>query len=159
MSPRRKLDRKQIEFFWSKIKISDGCWEWQGYIQKSRRNYAVIKFWGRPQRASRVMWLIEHGRWPGRFFVCHRCDNPKCVRPSHLFLATQKGNMRDMLKKGRDNYARGEKSGASKLTTKQILEIRKSNLPQRILSKIYGVVQTQIGRIKRKERWAHVPEM
>jgi hypothetical protein len=67
--------------------------------------------------------------------------------------------MRDMLKKGRDNYARGEACGSSKLTEKDVIEIRKSTLPQRILSKIYGVVQTQIGRIKRKERWAHVPEM
>lgn len=92
--------------------------------------------------------------------VRHTCDNPRCIEPEHLVVGTHQDNMDDMSK--RDRQAKGETQGTSKLITSQILEIRALYIPrskhadQRALAKIYGVDQTTIGRIVRKEHWSHV---
>jgi hypothetical protein len=80
--------------FWSKVKKTASCWLWTGYIDQ--RGYG--KMWRFPQKAalvSRVSWELHNGPIPEGMNVLHRCDNPKCIRPSHLYLGTQSENMRD----------------------------------------------------------------
>jgi hypothetical protein len=98
------------ERFWAKVDRSaaDECWPWMA--ARFDNNYGA--FWrdGRQQRASRVAWELEHGPIPPGMLVCHRCDNPPCVRPDHLFLGTDTDNKRDMAEKGR--AAQGDANGA-----------------------------------------------
>lgn len=87
--------------FWSKVSKNDGdgCWEWTGVIQ----NEGYGRFWLKPKMitAHRFSYELHHGAIKCGALVLHRCDNPKCVRPDHLFLGTPADNMQDMLKKDR----------------------------------------------------------
>ncbi len=87
--------------FWQKVQKGDGCWEWQG--SRNKLGYGITSLRGRAIRAHRVSWEIVNGPIPDGLLVCHRCDNPACVRPDHLFLGTQIDNLRDMRTKGRGN--------------------------------------------------------
>jgi hypothetical protein len=75
------------------------CWIWKG-AKKHGTSYGLVKFLGKPMRAHRVAWFIIHGEWPSEC-ILHRCDNPPCVRDSHLFDGTQADNMADRYNKGR----------------------------------------------------------
>lgn len=84
--------------FWQKVRKSDGCWEWTARV--SPEGYG--EFWDdRNVRAHRFSWSLVNGPIPDGLMVCHRCDNPRCVRPDHLFLGTNRENIRDMMAKGR----------------------------------------------------------
>lgn len=94
------------ERFWQKVQKEDYCWQWTaGSLPEPGFGYGKIRVGGRGSKiavAHRVSWFLEHGAWPSdEAVVCHRCDNPKCVRPEHLFLGTQKENIRDCIAKGR----------------------------------------------------------
>lgn len=80
---------------WSKVTKGDGCWVFGGWLDK--KGYGWISH----KAAHRVAWEAANGPIPNGIFVCHRCDNPSCVRPDHLFLGTQRDNMRDASSKGR----------------------------------------------------------
>src|SRR5437867_4194449 len=83
--------------FWAKVRKGEGCWEWTG---STDRRYGELWFNGRTEKAHRVAWILTHGTEPpGQ--VCHRCDNPRCVRPDHLFLGSMSDNINDCVRKGR----------------------------------------------------------
>lgn len=89
--------------FWSKVRKDDGCWEWTASV--NRRGYGWLHFGGKVERkalkAHRVSWEIHNGPIPDGLWVLHKCDNPRCVRPDHLFLGDRTDNMRDCAAKGR----------------------------------------------------------
>src|SRR5690348_7112088 len=95
-----------VKRFWSKVEKTDGCWIWRGTMNGV--GYGV--FWlpmGKPRNANsrvyahRLSYEMHEGKIPDGMFICHRCDNPACVNPDHLFLGTQSDNMTDCSRKGR----------------------------------------------------------
>lgn len=86
--------------FWAKVDISGDCWLWSGAIY-AESGYGRLSFQRKALGAHRVAWQLVNGPIPDGMLVCHRCDNPPCVRADHLFLGTQSDNIADMWAKGR----------------------------------------------------------
>ena len=130
------------------------CWVWKGTV--STGGYAQISENRKTLRANRVAWFLTTGKWPNPF-ACHKCDNPLCVRFSHLFEGTNADNAKDMAQKGRCKgvppHVPGELNGNSKLREEQITQIRNSTDSQRTIAKQFGVSQAQVQRIKARESW------
>lgn len=156
---------KDIDRFWSKVSIaddSDSCWEWQAC--RDRKGYGIISIGSKTDgtntvaRAHRLAYLLAFETDPNSLHVLHKCDNPSCCNPKHLFLGTPQDNTSDMIKKGRQ--AKGEKSGQAKLTEAQVREIRKryrsGNIFQRELAKEYGVTTSLISAIIRRSKRKYV---
>ena len=101
--------------FWSHIDKSGECWIWTG--AKTRGGYGHLNYQKRYYRAHRLAWILTFGPIPepswgeSELEVCHKCNNPACVRPDHLFLGTHGDNIRDMWKKGRGKSPLSELSG------------------------------------------------
>lgn len=131
-----------------------GCWLWTG--SKIQGGYGKLWVYGKYMLAHRYSWQLHNGPIPDELCVLHRCDNPSCVNPDHLFLGTQADNLADMRAKGRDNQPKGEAHGMAKLTEPEIPLIRNDPRLHRIIAADYGVSSTLISVIKRCERWAHI---
>jgi len=147
------IEQSDEDRFWAKVNIksSGKCWEWQG--AKNKTGYGVFRVDGKNVLAHR--WVCEPV--PEGTCVLHACDSPSCVNPYHLFLGSQKDKVVNMVEKGRDNWVTGERNGQSKLTEKQVRAIRKDNRSLRKIASDYGVNDTLIGMIKRRERWSYLP--
>ena len=166
--------------FWSYVNKTDGCWEWTGGLSSAGYGRATSAF-RRTDYAHRIAWREAHGEIPVGMFVCHTCDNPKCVRIDHLFLGTPKDNAQDMAKKGRsfaqahpervargekhssvvrrDMRPRGESSGTSKLTAADVLfiieEAKKGATVRAIAKKLSHVSASAVGNVVTGRCWAH----
>lgn len=109
--------------------------------------------------AYRICWELCFGKpIPDGFCVCHKCDNPNCVNPDHLFLGTQLDNVRDMHTKGRAKYKvhRGEKHGMAILSEKDVADIkmlREWGLMHKDLAVMFGVCKSQIGNVLNGVSW------
>jgi len=92
-------------YFWAIAQpdlTSDTCWEWPGFRNNGKWPYGFFTLDGEQMPAHRAAWILAYGPIPDGIFILHRCDNPPCVRPSHLFAGTPLDNMRDMIAKGRN---------------------------------------------------------
>jgi HNH endonuclease len=142
--------------FWSKVRKTSTCWVWVAC--KHSFGYGVFRCKTVLYRAHRISWEWEKGKIPRDKCVLHKCDNPACVRPSHLFLGTKLENTQDMIRKGRDvqDPARGEDC-ARKLTWRRVRSIRRKyatgEFTQAELAQEFGVSQPMVGYIVRHEQW------
>lgn len=138
--------------FWSRVDKSGECWEWTalrntggygrifvGRCRVTHKNHVTI--------APRVSWTMAHGRIPEGLCVCHKCDNPPCVNPAHLFLGTQGENARDCASKRRHHH--GERHRFSKLTDEDVRRIRELSAvrPQTKIARDYGISQGHVSEI------------
>jgi hypothetical protein len=141
--------------FWHQFEHADGgCWRWTGAV--NNKGYGRFSHSGQVYGAHRIAFAIgKNTALPGVVMVCHRCDNPACVNPDHLFLGTAADNNRDMVQKGRARGPKGLSNGRGKLSPEDIQAIRESTERQVDLCRKYGVSDGHISRIKSGERRAN----
>lgn len=137
--------------FLEQMKDRDGCWEW---AHRNDKGYGRCILDGRRHMAHRASYIVTFGEIPHGLLVCHRCDNPACVRPDHLFVGTYLDNNRDMANKGR--VARGPMKPQAKLTESLVREIRADPRPAIEICRQYGVHVGTIHRVRSRHIWAHV---
>ena len=156
-----------MDRFWAKVRKTEGCWDYVGRSGKVRGSslkkgggYGAFLFGGKVVSAHRVSWMLERGQIPAGMNVLHRCDNTRCVRPDHLFLGTQRDNMRDMFKKGRAVRLRGVQHPCSVLTEEQVHEIRAASGRGEgsRLARKFGMTKSAVYNIRRRRTWAWLPE-
>lgn len=132
--------------FWDRVHKSDGCWRWAGPL--NNKGYGRFSFGRESYGAHRIAFALgKSTALPGVVMVCHRCDNPSCVNPDHLFLGTAADNNRDMKQKGRAVGPKGLANGRGKLSEQDIQAIRESTERQVDLCARYGVSDGHISRI------------
>ena len=162
-------DRIPIKIrFWEKVKKQaehNGCWLWVG--AKGNYGYGVIGKGGRGEglaRAHVLSWeWANNKKVPEGMCVCHSCDNPSCVNPKHLFIATQQENLVDMRLKQRGSAPPlhyGEKQHCAKLSPNKVKEIRKLHVSglfkHRDLAKIFDVSKNTITSLLSGKTWRHI---
>lgn len=153
-----------VEFHNSYIpEPNSGCWIWEKSL--NNRGYGLLQRGGYRGYAHRFSYSHFIGNIPKGMFVCHQCDLRCCVNPDHLWIGTHIDNMNDCLAKGRHvsqsynaNQARGECIGQSKLTSKEVLEIRAigMSLSQRKIAIAYGVTKNAIKLVLQRKTWNHI---
>jgi hypothetical protein len=141
---------------------TDTCWNWTGY--RNHDGYGKLIVGTKQRFAHRLAWEVVNGAIPADMCVCHHCDNPACVNPSHLFLGTHRENMLDAYRKGRkapaptflQSGAKGERNAKSKLTADDVRTIRSSSLSTADLAGTYGVSPESIRNAITRRTWGHI---
>lgn len=154
--------------FWSLVRVggADECWEWLG-PRRHGTAYGVLQFCRQRLNATHVALELSGVMIGDGLFACHRCDNPPCVNPAHLFVGTQTDNMRDAAGKGHVHRGgrvtgarpRGETIGTSKLTEAQVVEIRilRANGERPfIIAKRFGLSPDYVTILAEGRSWKHV---
>lgn len=147
--------------FEEKTRRTDGCWEWQGACDVY--GYGRYYHLNTDGKAHRVAYQFACGPIPSDHVVCHRCDNPKCVRPDHLFLGLQADNARDMYAKGRQNLSglaaadhSGDNHGQAKLTARDVeemLALLKAGMTPKEASRRYNISLSRVYSIRSGRAW------
>lgn len=150
--------------FWSNVNkkgpvhpvLKTRCWLWTKAKQSD--GYGSTWIQGKSELAHRVAWFLIYGKWPTPCGL-HKCDNPPCCNPDHLFEGTDQDNSNDKIRKGRFNALSGIKNGRAKLRLIDIEKIRKEygtgRTSHRKLAVKYQVNQSHIARIVRGKAWAN----
>lgn len=167
------LPKTTAERFWPKVVNTgvESCWKWTG--AKHQYGYGRILHNGAIHESHRVSYELHYGAIPELMHVCHKCDNPECCNPLHLFLGTNTDNRRDSVSKRRhshgstagrvrhpDRYPVGEQCSHSKLTESDVREIRTTfatgDITKTSLANKYGVTIMAISRVISRKTWKHV---
>jgi DNA-binding XRE family transcriptional regulator len=148
------MDEVAVSRFWDKVDKDEpgDCWEWTASV--GSHGYGQIWDGFTNWLAHRFSYHIHHGPIPDGLFVCHHCDNKRCVNPDHLFLGTTDENMADAVRKGR--MESGEDRYNSKLTEPEVLEIvarHDAGESQSALAEDYGVSRGTINSIVAGYSW------
>ena len=148
------------ERFWAYVSRRRGkgvCWEWTGTVIST--GYGKIHLGpGQPGLAHRYSYELHYGPIPAGLFVCHHCDNRRCVNPRHLFCGTQQDNVDDMEAKGRavKRGAHGETNGGARLAEAAVRDIRASSDAAQKIAEQHGVSVSLIYAIRQRRIWKHI---
>jgi hypothetical protein len=145
--------------FWSKVDKSGDCWEWTGALDKL--GYGDFRQGQKHIKSHRVSWELANGKIPEGICVLHKCDNPPCINPSHLFLGTHADNMQDCTNKGRRSnppVRMGAGNNKAKLDNQKVLEIREvaGTMSNRAIAAKFNVDPSVIGDVIARRTWRHV---
>lgn len=134
---------------------SPSCWLWISGTDS--HGYGKIQYQCSSHKAHRLAYQIYVGNIPDGLHVLHRCDNPRCVNPDHLFIGSHADNMKDKTTKGRAHGAHpGSDHHKAKLTDCDVLKIRSDPRCNRLISEEYGICRQQVGDIKHRKYWSHI---
>ena len=137
-------------------KRDNGCWEWVGH--KNIRGYGMQRFGSKAEFAHRKSYKLHRGEIPNGLCVLHKCDNPGCVNPDHLWLGTIQDNNLDCVRK--DRHSKGEGRPGCKLKEKDVLEIRdlhqSGKLSAKEISIMFDLDWSYIYQILSKRKWKHI---
>ena len=168
-----------LEHFWTYVKQTQDCWLWEGGKHSATYGYFCLNAYHNAHKknlsilAHRFIYQALYGLLPQGICVCHHCDNPPCVRPSHLFAGTRHANNTDRAQKGRsganiglamkrypERRVHGERQHSAKLTAAQVQQIRtwyqEGIMSQRALARHFGLGKSAIVKVIRKQTWKHV---
>ena len=138
---------------------NSGCWLWLG-MQQVGKEYGLFCFKQRTVKAHRASWEIYCGEIPVGMSVLHKCDNPPCVNPDHLFLGSQSDNIKDRVKKGRSRGPTGESAPLAKLTATKVIELRRlherNGVSVQDLADRFGIHKATVHKILKGNIWRHV---
>lgn len=154
------MDMTNIERFMSKVypEPNTGCYLFIGSTKRNGYGQLLSKSYNGFNLAHRFAYYLEYGEFDRSMNVCHKCDNPICVNPDHLFLGTQFENCKDMTEKGR--RVRGEGFKSAKLNDESVIKIRQlyatGNFLQKEIAKMFSVGKTSIVYILSRKTWNHV---
>lgn len=145
--------------FWRRVDQSGDCWVWTGTSLDA--GYGRIGWRGEKVIASRLAYELTVGPIPDGMWVLHRCDNPPCVNPEHLFLGTRQDNIDDMVAKGRQrsggHATAADRNARAKLTWEKVREIRRRYIPRRVslarLAREFGVSPDTVHAVVRGDSW------
>lgn len=155
---RETIDIKGRFLYYVKIPLNpNDCWEWIGF--RSPLGYGRFKLNGIILLAHRISYILFNGEIDSALCCLHKCDNPGCVNPNHLFLGTREDNVKDARQKGRSCYAIGEKNGRVKLIEYKVKEIKALLLQgksQADIAKNFGVSQSTVSSIKQGRNWKYI---
>jgi hypothetical protein len=146
-----------IDRFWARSKRAGDCREWVGARLPNGYGVYCTKLLkvGPRQYAHRIAYVLAHGPIPAGMFVCHHCDNPSCVEPTHLYLGTPKDNSNDAQRKGR---MRGQFK--PRLTADMVREMRATYATGTVtffdLADRYGITFQHAHSVVRRRCWNHV---
>ncbi len=142
------------------------CWNWTGARispKSSKFRYGTLNVGkGKTELVHRLAYTLWIAKIPFGLFVCHKCDNPACFNPDHLFVGDNQDNMRDKVKKGRSYTGdhKGENNAAAKLTTEQVQDIKQlltDGMKYKFIAEKYGITSAAVSAIKNEDRWGHIP--
>ena len=133
------------------------CWEWTGNCPDGRYGHFSID--GEPVKAHR--WIYEQliGEIPDGLLIRHKCDNPKCVCPTHLTVGSHSDNTSDMIERGRNADRKGTKHPLARVREDEVQEIRRlcgQGMTQSDVADMYRISRSQIGKIIRRQNWSHI---
>lgn len=155
------MPRNTMKKFWSFVPLDDPdesiCSLWKGPVSGGYGRFQNKL--GMDNTVPRAIWEMEHGKIPKGMCVCHTCDNPLCIRLSHLFLGSFKDNMNDRIAKGHARGPRGEKNGATTLTEAHVLAIRmlaNELIPPKIIAKCFKMRVEHVYAIINRNTWTHI---
>jgi hypothetical protein len=151
--------------FWVKADLTETCWIWTATRKRKElgRSYGAFSWQGKSQSVHRLIWKLLYGEIPPKMVICHKCDNPPCFNPSHLFLGTTADNAADCNRKGRHSWGipklRGEQVHNAKFTDEQVREIKielANGGKIREIARRFHVYNQTIEKIKNGTRWGHI---
>lgn len=147
--------------FWERTtKTEPGCWEWQGW--QAGKGYGMINYLGKKVYAHRLAWTLFWGPIPNDLHVLHRCDNPLCINPHHLFLGTNLDNIKDCIAKGRKvtGDVTGEKNPRAILTAQDVRRIRflyHRGWKHQQIASIFCAPICAVRKAALRQSWKHIP--